>query len=58
MEPLVGLKASKEQLKLIYSVTMLIEEYRKSLQAYNMDSVFTAACEYEQDPNTNEFRPT
>jgi hypothetical protein len=57
MEPLVGSKASKEQLKSIYLVMMHIEEYRKSLQAYDIDDVFTVASENEKDPDTNEFRP-
>jgi hypothetical protein len=29
IEPLAGLKASKEQLKLIYSITMRIKEFCK-----------------------------
>lgn len=36
---------------------MRIKEYRKSLQAYDMEDVFTITSEYKQDPNTNEYRP-
>lgn len=57
MEPLAGAKASKEQLKTIYSITMRIEEFRKSLQAYDMDDVFMIASEYEIDEETGNFTP-
>jgi hypothetical protein len=47
IEPLSGAKASKEQLKSIYSVTMRVEEFRRSLQAFDMDDVFVVASAYE-----------
>jgi hypothetical protein len=47
MEPLSGAKASKEQLKSIYSVTMRVEEFCRSLQAFDMDDVFVIASAYE-----------
>jgi uncharacterized membrane protein YgcG len=53
MEPFVGTKTSTEQLKSIYSVTMRMEEFRKSLQSFDMDDVFCIASDYEMDADTN-----
>ena len=57
MEPLSGNKPSKEQLKSIYSVTMRVEEFRKSLQAYDMDDVFMIASAYETHDDDGEDWP-
>jgi hypothetical protein len=57
MEPLIGSKASREQLKSIYSVTMRIEEFRRSLQAFDMEDVFLIASAYVVDPTTGDFVP-
>jgi hypothetical protein len=52
-EPFVGTKTSTEQLKSIYSVTMWIkQEFRKSLQSFEMDDVFCIASDYEMDADT------
>lgn len=56
MEPLVGTKASQEQLKTIYSIVMHIKEFCKVLQAFDMDDVFVITNKYiqdEQDPGKN-----
>jgi hypothetical protein len=57
MEPFLGNKPSKDQLKSIYSVTMRIEEFRRSLQAFDMVDVFIVASDYELDEGTGDYKP-
>lgn len=56
MEPIIGKKASQDQLKSIYSVTMRVEEFRKSLQAFDMADVFQVASSYEKN-DEGEYWP-
>jgi hypothetical protein len=49
---LVGKKASKDQLKSIYLITMRIEEFRKAFQAYDMEDIFTIVSEYVLEEDT------
>ena len=46
MAPFADTKANKDQLESIYSITMRVEEFHKSLQAFDMDDVFNIASEY------------
>ena len=45
MAPLSDMNATTEQLQSIYSITMRVEESHKSLQAFDMDDVFTIKSE-------------
>jgi hypothetical protein len=57
IEPLIGTKPTKEQLQSIYSVTMRIEEFRRSLQAFDMEDVFVIANEYDIDATSGDYKP-
>jgi hypothetical protein len=49
MEPIMeGAKASRDQLKSIYSVTLRVEEFRRSLQSFDMDDVFIIPSKFER----------
>ena len=53
MAPLADTKANKDQLQSNYSFTMWVEEFHKSLQAFDMDDVFTIASEYIDEVKNN-----
>ena len=53
MAPLADTKANKDQLESIYSITMRVEEFHKSLQAFDMDDVFTITSEYINEVKNN-----
>ena len=53
MAPLADTKANKDQLESIYFLTMWVEEFHKSLQAFDMDNVFTIASEYINEVKNN-----
>ena len=53
MAPLADTKANKDQLESIYFLTMWVEEFHKSLQAFDMDNVFTITSEYINEVKNN-----
>jgi hypothetical protein len=53
MEPFVGTKMSTDQLKTIFLATMRMEEFRRSLQSFDMDNVFRVASDYEMHDDGN-----
>jgi len=48
---------NKEALKSVYSVTIKIEEFRKSLAMYDMSDVFLIANKYDWNRDEDEYRP-
>jgi hypothetical protein len=55
MEPIAdGTKASADQLKTIYSVQRRIDEFKSTLQAFDMDDVFTIPSAFSTDENGDD----
>jgi hypothetical protein len=56
MEPIMeGAKASRDQLKSIYSVTLRVEEFRRSLQSFDMDDVFVIPSKFERKDDGEDW---